>query len=66
MVSPNRQGHIVATLLEGGYDRYRNMTLHALSYISPHTRINQCENELDSDACSRERSEKRLALQPEI
>ncbi|KAG2157285.1 hypothetical protein DEU56DRAFT_763853 [Suillus clintonianus] len=29
MVSPNRQGHIIATLpKESGYGRYRNMTPH--------------------------------------
>ncbi|KAG2078136.1 hypothetical protein BDR04DRAFT_1087855 [Suillus decipiens] len=36
MVSPNRQGHIVATFpKESGYGRYRNMTPHRYNSSAP-------------------------------
>ncbi|KAH7926807.1 hypothetical protein BV22DRAFT_1032555 [Leucogyrophana mollusca] len=73
MVSPDRQGHIVATLpKKSGYGRYRNMTPHryptsALVHCSKSTprgglnHSEHSEDELGDDAQSCERPEERLA-----
>ncbi|KAG1754583.1 hypothetical protein EDB19DRAFT_1626687 [Suillus lakei] len=73
MVSPNRQGHIVATLpKESGYGRYRNMTPHhhnssALILHNESTpqgglsRKEFVESEPGNNARSCERPEERLA-----